>query len=61
LLVGGADDYAPGLERLPFEIARCSFDYFITSSKSDQNAQLATEIVHRHRTYVDCGDGHHPG
>ena len=44
LLVGGAHDYAPSLERLPLEIARCSFDYFITSSNSDQNALVATEI-----------------
>jgi hypothetical protein len=44
LLVGGAHDYAPSLERLPLEIARCSSDYFISSSNSDQNAQLPTEF-----------------
>jgi hypothetical protein len=38
------DDYAPDLERLPLEIARCSFDYFIASSKTERNAQLAPEI-----------------
>jgi hypothetical protein len=44
LLVGGAVDYEPDIERLPLEIARCSFNYFIASSKTDQNAQLAAEI-----------------
>ncbi len=44
LLVGGAADYEPDLERLPLEIARCSFDYFIASAKTDQNGQYAAEI-----------------
>jgi hypothetical protein len=44
LLVGGAIDYEPDLERLPLEIARCSFDYFIASAKTDQNGQFAAEI-----------------
>ena len=44
LLVGGAIDYEPDLERLPLEIARCSLNYFIASAKTDQNAQLAAEI-----------------
>jgi hypothetical protein len=44
LLVGNAIDYEPDLERLPLEVARCSFDYFIASSNTERNAHLADEI-----------------